>query len=213
MVLDATLLNTQHYRVRIKGKVEQSRKGVVAIEKGAFGSPTLLTYYSTKDWSDPLVRACLRHPVTKADWATSRLFPGSPETCQMVRAYPTQSPPPADHPTRAFFDFDPREAGWRRPRGCQLHPMAGRRRWGLPNLWSHLGTSRIAGRRPTETEDTGGPRWLYASNCARRLTTMIVNSSSKIDWSFVIDCLTSPNKLFRSIKSLGRIAVFFFLLN
>ena len=26
MVLDATLLNTQHYKVRIKGKVEQSRK-------------------------------------------------------------------------------------------------------------------------------------------------------------------------------------------
>ena len=46
MVLDASLLNTQHYKVRIKGKVEQSRErssalsthGVVAIEKGAFGS-------------------------------------------------------------------------------------------------------------------------------------------------------------------------------
>ena len=49
MVLDATLLNTQHYKVKIKGKVEQSRGkeqcsplhfGVVAIEKGAFGSPS-----------------------------------------------------------------------------------------------------------------------------------------------------------------------------
>ena len=47
MVLDAALINTQHYKVRIKGKVEQSREGVapslhlsvVAIEKGAFGSP------------------------------------------------------------------------------------------------------------------------------------------------------------------------------
>ena len=45
MVLDATLLSTQHYKVRIKGKVEQSREspplhlGVVAIEKGAFGLP------------------------------------------------------------------------------------------------------------------------------------------------------------------------------
>ena len=29
MVLDASLLSTQHYKVRIKGKVEQSRKGVV----------------------------------------------------------------------------------------------------------------------------------------------------------------------------------------
>ena len=60
MVLDTTLLNTQHYNVRFKGKVEQSWEwssalplhlGVVAIEKGAFGSPstmvanfTLLTY-------------------------------------------------------------------------------------------------------------------------------------------------------------------------
>ena len=28
MVLDSALLNTQNYKVRIKGKVEQSRKGV-----------------------------------------------------------------------------------------------------------------------------------------------------------------------------------------
>ena len=28
MVLDASLLNTQHYKVRIKGKVEQSKEGV-----------------------------------------------------------------------------------------------------------------------------------------------------------------------------------------
>ena len=34
MVLDASLLNTQHYKVRIKGKVEQSREGVAP-------SPTL----------------------------------------------------------------------------------------------------------------------------------------------------------------------------
>ena len=47
MVLDAALLSTQHYKVRNKGKVEQSREwssalhlGVVAIEKGAFGSPS-----------------------------------------------------------------------------------------------------------------------------------------------------------------------------
>ena len=43
MVLDAALLNTLHYKVRIKGKVEQSKEwssvlGVVAIEKGAFES-------------------------------------------------------------------------------------------------------------------------------------------------------------------------------
>ena len=38
MVLDATLLNTQHFKVRIKGNVEHL--GAVAIEKGAFGSPS-----------------------------------------------------------------------------------------------------------------------------------------------------------------------------
>ena len=48
MVLDTSLLNTQHYKVCIKGKVEQSRErssaplhlGVVATEKGAFGLPS-----------------------------------------------------------------------------------------------------------------------------------------------------------------------------
>ena len=49
MVLDISLLNTQQYKVCIKGKGEQSGKrssalplhlGVVAIEKGAFGSPS-----------------------------------------------------------------------------------------------------------------------------------------------------------------------------
>ena len=44
MVLDSTLLNTQRFEVRIKGKVEQSKEwnplhyGVIAIEKEAFGS-------------------------------------------------------------------------------------------------------------------------------------------------------------------------------
>ena len=51
MELDTTLLNTQHYKVRFKGKVKQSREwisalslhlGVVAIEKGAFGSPSTM---------------------------------------------------------------------------------------------------------------------------------------------------------------------------
>ena len=54
MVLDTSLLNTQHYKVHIKGKVEQSREkkespplhlSVVANEKGTFRSPTLLFYY------------------------------------------------------------------------------------------------------------------------------------------------------------------------
>ena len=42
MVLDAALLNTQHYKVGIMGKEERPslRFGVVAIEKGAFESPS-----------------------------------------------------------------------------------------------------------------------------------------------------------------------------
>ena len=47
IVLDTSLFNTQKYKVRIKGKVEQSRErgsafpnNVVAIEKGAFWSPS-----------------------------------------------------------------------------------------------------------------------------------------------------------------------------
>ena len=49
IVLDAALLNTQHYKVRIKDKVEQIQGkewrpplhlGVVAIEKVAFGLPS-----------------------------------------------------------------------------------------------------------------------------------------------------------------------------
>ena len=47
MVLDISLLNTQQYKVCLEGKLEQSRErssdfpySVVAIEKGAFGSPS-----------------------------------------------------------------------------------------------------------------------------------------------------------------------------
>ena len=46
IVLGIFLFNTRHETVRIKGKVEQSKEkhpplhhGVVAFEKGAFGSP------------------------------------------------------------------------------------------------------------------------------------------------------------------------------
>ena len=60
MVLNASLLNTQHYKVRIKGKVEQSREwssalllhlGAAVIEKGAFKAPSTkvpnFTYFSS----------------------------------------------------------------------------------------------------------------------------------------------------------------------
>ena len=42
IVLDTAFVNTQHYKARFKGEAEQSREwsGVVAIGKGAFGSPS-----------------------------------------------------------------------------------------------------------------------------------------------------------------------------
>ena len=56
MVLDAALLNTQHYKVQIKGKVEQSRQRSCTlpytIKKGPFGLPTLLTYLHMNTWYD-----------------------------------------------------------------------------------------------------------------------------------------------------------------
>ena len=46
MVLDTFLLNTQHYKVHIQGKLECPllHLGVIAIEKGTFRSPTYFTY-------------------------------------------------------------------------------------------------------------------------------------------------------------------------
>ena len=38
MVLDATLLNTQHYKVRVRGKVEQSQKKRIALPTPWFSS-------------------------------------------------------------------------------------------------------------------------------------------------------------------------------
>ena len=75
IILDATLLNTQYYKIRIKGKVEQSKErssalsyiqGVVAIKKGAFGSPStmvinfiLLTCGLNEKELSPLIEAGL----------------------------------------------------------------------------------------------------------------------------------------------------------
>ena len=58
MFLDASLLNTQHYKVKIKDKWSNPGKGVVAIEKGAFGLPlttvniykVLLKAYDNWNW-------------------------------------------------------------------------------------------------------------------------------------------------------------------
>ena len=88
MVLDTTLLNTQHYKVRFKGKVEQSWEwssaltlhlGVVAIEKGAFGSPStmvanLLTYEENDIETDSLTKAAekIKNNVKTPIWSVEK---------------------------------------------------------------------------------------------------------------------------------------------
>ena len=82
------MLNTQHYKVCIKGKVEQSRErkkhprrqfGVIAIEKGAFKSPSTtvanfttykakLVYKTTNETSDVCNRK--RNRAKKILWFT-----------------------------------------------------------------------------------------------------------------------------------------------
>ena len=63
MVLDTALLSTQHYKVMIKGKVEQSWEwsralpnhiGVVAIEKRALASPSTKVANFTYNWAGSL---------------------------------------------------------------------------------------------------------------------------------------------------------------
>ena len=66
MALDISLLNTQQYKVRNKGKVEQSRErgsalGFVAIEKGAFWSPsTTVTNLLYTYWESFVIYNCIR---------------------------------------------------------------------------------------------------------------------------------------------------------
>ena len=70
MVLDTSLLNTQQYKVRIEGKVEQSRErsstplhlGVVTIEKGASWSPstTVANYHLIRSWENMRVHTFLK---------------------------------------------------------------------------------------------------------------------------------------------------------
>ena len=56
MILDASLVNTQHYKVRIKSKWSNPEKevapsrhlSVVAMEKGAFGEPSANLLYSSE---------------------------------------------------------------------------------------------------------------------------------------------------------------------
>ena len=60
--LDTSLLDTQQYKVHIKGKAEQSRErssGVVAIEKGAFWSPSTTVANFTYCYMSVLMFACV----------------------------------------------------------------------------------------------------------------------------------------------------------
>ena len=72
MVLDAALLNTQHYKILIKSKKEQPRErckrpllhlSVVTIEKVAFGAPSTMvanfTFYMVQNNSCLIIVICL----------------------------------------------------------------------------------------------------------------------------------------------------------
>ena len=73
MVLDTSLVNSQQYKVHIKGKVEQSRErsstlGVVAIEKGAFRSPSTTVANFTYFLWRLLTRLTRDHIELKHKW-------------------------------------------------------------------------------------------------------------------------------------------------
>ena len=63
MVLDTPLVNPQHYKVKIKGRVKQSRErssaplhlGVEAIKKESFGSPSTTACTPTNSGTARLV--------------------------------------------------------------------------------------------------------------------------------------------------------------
>ena len=59
MVLDASLLNTQHYKVRIKGKVEPSREGVAPSHTPWCSSYRKGSLRATLDYGHQLL--CLTH--------------------------------------------------------------------------------------------------------------------------------------------------------
>ena len=70
MILDASFINTQHYYLEIMGKVEQSRErssaplhhGVVAIENGAFRSPsTTVANFTLKGNIESIVMTITKH--------------------------------------------------------------------------------------------------------------------------------------------------------
>ena len=80
MVLDAALLSIQHYKARIKGKVEKFREwsnslhlGVVAIKKGAFGPPSTTVANFTFICLNT-VPSYLPNPSARAGYDTRLIF-------------------------------------------------------------------------------------------------------------------------------------------
>ena len=70
MVLDASLLNTQHYKVRIKGKVEPSREGVAPSPTSWCSSYRKGSLCVTLDYGRQLYFfyfICLMHPRQQID--------------------------------------------------------------------------------------------------------------------------------------------------
>ena len=70
MVLDASLLNTQHYKVRIKGKVEQSREGVAPSPTHLCSSYRKGSLRVTLDYGRQLYLLIYTH--TQVGWVWSR---------------------------------------------------------------------------------------------------------------------------------------------
>ena len=76
MVLDAALVNTQHYKVRIKGKVEQSREwssalpytSVVSVEKGAFDSLLTNIWFSSTYFFIYSFKLCIDFMISCKNW-------------------------------------------------------------------------------------------------------------------------------------------------
>ena len=65
MVLDASLLNTQHYKVRIKGKVEQSREGVAPSPTHCCSSYRKGSLRVTLDYGQTLYKIYLKKTLSE----------------------------------------------------------------------------------------------------------------------------------------------------
>ena len=68
MVLDASLLNTQHYKVRIKGKVEQSREGIAPSPTPSCSSYRKGSLRVTLDYGRPLYFIYLLSAILNKSW-------------------------------------------------------------------------------------------------------------------------------------------------